>query len=99
MEAYQLATAQRCVRCSEPVVKIPGKFDGRFYKIEGDRLVHFECWKLYQQSVAPKCVHCVQPILQIPGRFDGRFYELASGIGKVHFECWSAYQTLATGPM
>ena len=41
--------AEKCKYCNGPLMKIPGKYDGRYYEIE-DFKVHFECYEDFQKK-------------------------------------------------
>jgi calpain len=94
-DAFRVGRADRCLQCSEPVCAIEGRFDGRYYTIEGKGKVHSECHGEYKMATADACIHCHGPVMAIEGRFDGRFYTIdatdCDAGGLVHSECYPEY--------
>jgi calpain len=43
-EPFKENTAEKCMHCQGPVMAIEGRFDGRFYNMDGKGKVHSECW-------------------------------------------------------
>ncbi|CAM9120289.1 unnamed protein product, partial [Discosporangium mesarthrocarpum] len=104
--AYQETTAPRCLHCEAPVAHLPGRFGGKFVKVdEPPGRVHSECWDAFRGSrpadpepatpAAETCGHCKERIAVVRDKFSGRFFELEGGI-KIHAECRTAYHEANT---
>jgi len=88
---YKATTAPRCAHCGEGVLKVEGRFSGRFYPLDDGVQVHSECYPAYQAAAAPDCGHCGEKVFKQPGRFSGVYYDTEDQ-QRVHEECWEGYR-------